>query len=430
MGFEKVAEVWRGAVVESVHFGVAAVANADGEIVHGWGDPSVVTYPRSALKPIQAIALVETGAHRAYRLEERHLALACASHLGEPMHVDLVERWLETLGLSEQALACGPDYPIDVDAAHALIRAGRDKSRLYHNCSGKHCGFLTVARHMGWDVAGYGERDHPAQRRYLDSLSELLGRDARALDFGVDSCTLPAAALSVGDAAVVMARFAAARVDLARPQGGDTGHPRGRAGPSPLHVGDRPAQRAPGRGHRRPRPHEGGCRGLPRRIRARPGARHRPQDRRRQSARARGRVPRPARRVEPPRRRRRAPAGRHVRGSGGRQHGQDRRARSPVPAIGPDRHHPRSGNIERRHSAMKARIKWIEGRMFLGESGSGHAVALGRSGRPDNPSTCPSPMELILIGLGGCTAFDVVHILEKSREPIDDCVAELDAERA
>ena len=79
---------------------------------------------------------------------------------------------------------------------------------------------------------------------------------------------------------------------------------------------------------------------------------------------------------------------------------------------------------------MKARIKWIEGRMFLGESGSGHAVALGRSGRPDNPSTCPSPMELILIGLGGCTAFDVVHILEKSREPIDDCVAELDAERA
>ena len=79
---------------------------------------------------------------------------------------------------------------------------------------------------------------------------------------------------------------------------------------------------------------------------------------------------------------------------------------------------------------MKARIKWIGDRTFLAESGSGHAVVLGTPGHPDRPSTCPSPMEMVLIGLGGCTAFDVVHILEKSRQPIEDCVAELDAERA
>ena len=211
MGFEKVAEVWRGSIVESVHFGVAAVANADGEIVHGWGDPSVVTYPRSALKPVQAIALVETGAHRAFGLEARHLALACASHHGEPIHVDLVERWLEALGLGETALACGPDYPINAEAAHALIRAGKDRSRVYHNCSGKHCGFLSVALHMGWDTDGYADPGHPAQQLYLDALTDLLGRDARSLAFGVDQCTLPSAALSVGDMAVVMARFAAAR---------------------------------------------------------------------------------------------------------------------------------------------------------------------------------------------------------------------------
>ena len=215
MIFEKVAEVWRGSVVESVHHGVAAVANAGGEILHGWGDPTFVTYPRSSLKPIQAVALVETGAHEAFGLDHRHLALACASHRGEPIHSDLVGEWLERLGLSEEALACGPTYPWDVEATHDLVRAGRDKSRIYYNCSGKHCGFLTVARHMGWEVEGYGHLDHPAQRRYLDVLSDLLGRDAGSLDFGVDNCTLPAAALSVGDMAVVMARFAAARVTSA-----------------------------------------------------------------------------------------------------------------------------------------------------------------------------------------------------------------------
>ncbi len=212
MEFERVVEVWRGPIVESVHHASAAVANAGGEVVHGWGDPTVVTYPRSSLKPIQAVALVETGAHQAYGLESRHIALACASHRGERFHVELVRRWLERLGLSARALACGPDYPLDVEAARRLIRAGERKARIYHNCSGKHCGFLTVAQHMGWELEGYDDLGHPAQRWYLDVLSDLLGRDARSLAFGVDNCTLPAAALSVGDMAVVMARFAAARV--------------------------------------------------------------------------------------------------------------------------------------------------------------------------------------------------------------------------
>lgn len=79
---------------------------------------------------------------------------------------------------------------------------------------------------------------------------------------------------------------------------------------------------------------------------------------------------------------------------------------------------------------MKARIKWVENRIFVGESGTGHSIVLGSGGRPDGGSIAPSPMELMLIGLGGCTAFDVVHILEKGREPIEDCVVELDADRA
>ena len=212
MEFAKLAEVWRGPIVESVHFGAAAVANDAGEILHGWGDPAIVTFPRSSLKPIQAIALVETGAADALGLSERHIALSSASHRGEDIHTDLVEEWLGRLDLGEDALACGPDLPRDLPLLTAAIRAGKDKSRVFHNCSGKHCGFLTVARHMGWPVEGYNDLSHPTQTLYLETLSEFIGRDATALPMGVDGCTLPAPALSIGDMAVAMARYASARV--------------------------------------------------------------------------------------------------------------------------------------------------------------------------------------------------------------------------
>ena len=215
MSFVKMVEVWRGDLVESVHHGVAAVANAAGEIVDGWGDTSLVAYPRSALKPIQAIALVETGAHAASGLTSKHLALACASHRGEPFHTELVSSWLNELGLTQSALACGPDHPYDEASAAAAIRAGHPLQRIYHNCSGKHCGFLTVAKHRGWPVEGYDQLEHPTQQLYLDALSELTRHDARALPFGVDGCALPAAALPVKEMAVMMARFASARATSA-----------------------------------------------------------------------------------------------------------------------------------------------------------------------------------------------------------------------
>lgn len=208
--YAQFAKVWRGPAVESVHFGAAAVANARGEIIYGWGDTGIVTFPRSSLKPIQAIALVETGAADAYGLTSEHLALACASHRGEPMHTARVSAWLDTLGLAESDLACGPAYPSDDDSVAELIRAGVEPSRIFHNCSGKHCGYITVARHMGWPVDGYRDPSHPTQKLYLDNFSDLLDGDAHALPLGVDGCTLPAPALPMADMARSMARFAAA----------------------------------------------------------------------------------------------------------------------------------------------------------------------------------------------------------------------------
>lgn len=209
VSFVNMVEVWRGTLVESVHAGAAAVANADGKIVAGYGDTSLVTYPRSALKPIQAIALVETGAYDALRLTPRHLALACASHRGEPLHVDLATAWLNSLGLDQHALACGPDHPMDPVSAAQAVRDGHPEQRVYHNCSGKHCGFLTVSKHRGWALDSYAEIEHPAQQLYLDALSDALGRDARELEFGIDGCALPAAALPLEDMAAMMARYAA-----------------------------------------------------------------------------------------------------------------------------------------------------------------------------------------------------------------------------
>lgn len=216
MEYARLAELWRGPAVESVHFGAAAVANAAGEVIYGWGDASLVSFPRSSLKPIQAIALVETGAADALGLAAEDLALACASHRGERMHTGRIEAWLDRLGLEESALACGPDFPANQEAASELIRDGADPSRIFHNCSGKHCGFLSVALHMGWPVDGYDDPSHPTQQLYLDVFSDLLGGDAHGLPLGVDGCTLPAPALSLADMARTMARFAAAQTAARR----------------------------------------------------------------------------------------------------------------------------------------------------------------------------------------------------------------------
>lgn len=210
--FVPLAEIRRGGIVESIHHGIAVVADAEGRILQAWGDPAFVTFPRSSLKPFQAIPLVETGAADAAGLTEEHLALACASHSAEDFQVALVRGWLERLGLSENALVCGPDMPRSQADQAAIWRAGGDRSRIFHNCSGKHCGFLTLTKHIGAPVAGYGDPAHPAQRLYLEAFSELLGEDAARLPRGVDGCGLPALALPMQTMAKAAARWAAAKV--------------------------------------------------------------------------------------------------------------------------------------------------------------------------------------------------------------------------
>lgn len=202
------AEVWRGDILESVHFGHAVVCDTSGQIVRSWGDAEAVILPRSSIKMIQALPLVETGAADGFGLKQTQLALACASHLAASIHTDIVTRWLSDLGLSDGDLRCGPQSPRDREAARALARANGSPRRYHNNCSGKHSGFLTVAKHLG---AGpeYIDLAHPVQLAVREAFEDVTGLPSAGV--GVDGCSAPNFATTVHGLARAMAFFAAAR---------------------------------------------------------------------------------------------------------------------------------------------------------------------------------------------------------------------------
>ena len=176
---------WCEEMKSSLHYGHYTVATSDGSIVEGSGDIHFVTYPRSALKPIQALQLITSGAADAFGLGDTHLSLACSSHWAEPFHVDAVSAWLADLSCTEDDLICGRDYPLDEAAKESLLRQNVDRSRVFHNCSGKHAGFLTTCRHLSHDITGYDEFDHPIQIRYREDLSLVTGVDAGSYSWGM-----------------------------------------------------------------------------------------------------------------------------------------------------------------------------------------------------------------------------------------------------
>jgi len=200
-------EITRGALVESVHRGSIAILDADGKVRLALGDVDTPVYSRSSLKPMQAIPLVESGAAEAFGLSDEEVALACASHSGEPMHVERVTAWLTRLGLGESDLACGAHPSRYEPVAEAMIRRGEKPTRIFNNCSGKHTGFLTVARH--WDIAtkGYEQVSHPVQQAVAAALREL--GDTKELPFGIDGCAAPNFAISLKEFALAAARMAA-----------------------------------------------------------------------------------------------------------------------------------------------------------------------------------------------------------------------------
>lgn len=204
-------EVLRGARVESGHRGAVAVVDADGARVLTLGDVERAIYPRSAVKALQALPLIESGAAERFRLGDEELALACASHGGEPAHVAGAARMLARAGLDGDALECGAHWPSHQPSAQALARAGDAPSALHNNCSGKHAGFLCVACHLGLDHHGYGAAEHPVQREVKAMLEAMTGVRLANDACAIDGCSIPTWPLPLDALALAFARFATGR---------------------------------------------------------------------------------------------------------------------------------------------------------------------------------------------------------------------------
>lgn len=155
------------------------------------GDPEILTYWRSAMKPFQALPLFEDGVVDAFGLEPEDIAVICASHGGMRQHTERVAALLRRLGLNEDHLHCGPHPPFDGDTARAMGCAGRLPGRMHNNCSGKHAGMLALATHHGWPIEGYDRLDHPVQRRIQESLIEWMDHEPEDHHWALDGCGVP-----------------------------------------------------------------------------------------------------------------------------------------------------------------------------------------------------------------------------------------------
>jgi len=201
-------EVTRGGRVESRHEGSVAVFDAAGKSVLSIGDVEAAVFPRSAVKAIQALPLVESGAAEHYRFGDRELAMACASHSGEPEHVAASTDMLARASLDGGALECGVQWPADQKVTVALARSGHTPSALHNNCSGKHSGFLCGCQHLRFNHAGYVDADHPYQELVRRSLAEVTGAEHGERNRGIDGCSIPTYAVPLKSLATGFAKMA------------------------------------------------------------------------------------------------------------------------------------------------------------------------------------------------------------------------------
>ncbi len=184
-------QVSRGPLKESEHQVLAAFWHVQEGLIGFAGDPQALVAPRSAIKMLQALPLLESGAFDHFALNDQMLALACSSHHGEEIHTSVLREWMQKVDLVEDDLACGAHAPYSGQASEALIRQGVIPGKIHNNCSGKHLGFLTTSRYYKESISQYHRESHPSQRRIRKVLSEVMGIDLAQSPWGIDGCGIP-----------------------------------------------------------------------------------------------------------------------------------------------------------------------------------------------------------------------------------------------
>lgn len=199
-------EVTRSDFIESIHYGVAILINSDGKILKEWGNSNILIYPRSALKPIQSLNLYKDGVAEALNLSDNFIALTTASHHAETIHQKMINNWLKKINLNENHLSCGPAWPWNEKDQFEAYSKYKTKRKIFHNCSGKHCGHLAVCSYKNLPIKNYQSKNHPIQKNLIQLIEDL--SKYKIKNIGVDGCTLP-------NPLIPLKRFAFAAAQLA-----------------------------------------------------------------------------------------------------------------------------------------------------------------------------------------------------------------------
>ena len=185
----KMIEVTRSDFTESVHYGMAVLINSAGDILKEWGNSNILIYPRSALKPIQSLNLYKEGVAEALNLSDEFIALTTASHHAETIHQQMISDWLKKMNLNENHLSCGPAWPWNINDQFEAHSKYQTKRKIFHNCSGKHCGHLAVCKYKNLPIKNYQKKDHTIQKDLIQLIEDL--SKYKIKNIGVDGCTLP-----------------------------------------------------------------------------------------------------------------------------------------------------------------------------------------------------------------------------------------------
>ena len=204
---EKLVEMIRAELVESIHVGNIAVVASNGNVLYELGDSGRVTYFHSSAKPIQGISMLETGIVEKFKLDLREIALMISSHNGEKEHIEVLQSLMDKIGVADEALECGIAEPVSKDVLKELFTAGLSVTKLHCNCSGKHLGFLAASKVMGYPLEGYHKPDHPIQKSVRKVITDFCGAKPDYITNGVDGCSVPVFAMPLKNMAMSYANL-------------------------------------------------------------------------------------------------------------------------------------------------------------------------------------------------------------------------------